>query len=278
MHLLSYTRSNLFRGGSEMATEIWAHRGSSRKYVENTISAFQQAIDDGSDGIELDVQRTKDGQLVVFHDENLKRLTGVNQFVWELNWSEVKQLKLHALNEDDLHIPLLEEVLSLVKPTSLTLNIELKNSLFFYPGLEAEVLKMVNNFEMLPQVIFSSFNHASVQLMSQLAGPEYCALLTSDIQVEPWAYAKKVGVRSLHPMVNSFQQVNYVKECHEHGLKVNVWTADKEAHIYAGLLLGVDAIMTNEPEKAVQLREQFLTDKGQKAREIVQAYGQFNLK
>ncbi len=260
-----------------MHTEIWAHRGASRKYIENTISAFQQAIDDGAEGIELDVQRTYDGQLVVYHDENLKRLTGVNKFVWEMNWSELKGLDLHALNDEDTSIPLLEEVLALLKPTNLTLNIELKNSYFFYPEMEEEVLKMVKDYSMLDQVLFSSFNHESMQKMSQLAGSAYCALLTSDIQVEPWDYAKKVGVGAIHPMINSFQQKDYIKQAHAHGLKVNAWTADEEVHIYAGFLLGVDAIMTNEPDKAVQLREQFQADGGQKAIEMVQTFQRINI-
>lgn len=254
-----------------MHTEIWAHRGASKKYIENTISAFQQALDDGAEGVELDVQRTADGQLIVYHDENLKRLTGVNKYVWEMNWSDLKSLPLHALNEDDTNIPLLEEVLALLKPTNLTINIELKNSQYFYPGMEAEILSLVKKYDMLNQVLFSSFNHESIKLMSELVGSEYCAILTSDIQVEPWTYAKKIGVKAIHPMINSFQQKDYVKNCHQEGLKVHAWTADEDAHIYAGLLLGVDAIITNEPEKAVQLREQFMTDGGQKAMELVQA-------
>src|SRR5690554_4928380 len=79
---------------NRMHTTIWAHRGSSHQYIENTLAAFKQAIDDGSDGIELDVQRTKDGKLVVIHDENLKRLTGDTGFVWEMTWKELQQLSL----------------------------------------------------------------------------------------------------------------------------------------------------------------------------------------
>lgn len=260
-----------------MQTKIWAHRGSSRKYIENTMSAFQQAYDDGAEGIELDVQQTKDGRLVVYHDENLKRLTGLNKFIWEIDWQEMKHLNLHALNEEDANIPLLEEVLAFVKQTDLLLNIELKNSLFFYPDLEKKVLEMVKEFALPNQVLFSSFNHESMKKMSQLAGPDKCAILTSDILVDPGAYTEKVGVQAIHPMINSFQQNNFTKNCREAGLNIHVWTADEDAHIYAGLLFGVDAIITNEPEKAVHLREQFLSDGGQKAVEVVRAYGQFDI-
>lgn len=255
-------------------TAIWAHRGSSTKYIENTMQAFEQAIIDQADGIELDVQRTKDGELVVYHDERLKRLTGVDKFLWQLTWPEIQALDLHSLN-DEAKIPLLKDVLELMQDTNLIVNIELKNSLHFYPGMEAEVVDLVREMGMLDQVLFSSFNHESMQQMAQLVGADYCAILTSDVQFNPWAYAREVGVGVLHPMVNSLQQAGYVEESHRQGFKVNVWTADEEVHIYAAFLLGVDAIMTNEPEKAVQLREQFQADGGQKALEMIQKIGLF---
>lgn len=255
-------------------TAIWAHRGSSTKYIENTMQAFEEAIADLADGIELDVQRTKDGQLVVYHDERLKRLTGVDKFLWQLNWTELQALDLHSLNEE-AKIPLLKDVLELMQDTDLIVNIELKNSLNFYPGMEAEVLDLVREMGMLDHVLFSSFNHESMHEMAQLVGPERCAILTSDVQFNPWAYARDVGVGVLHPMVNSLQQAGYVEESHRQGFKVNIWTADEEVHIYAALLLGVDAIMTNEPEKAVRLREQFQADGGQMALETIQEIGLF---
>lgn len=255
-------------------TAIWAHRGSSTKYIENTMQAFEEAIADKADGIELDVQRTKDGQLVVYHDEQLKRLTGVDRFLWQLTWAEIQALDLHALN-GEAKIPLLKDVLELMKGTNLIVNIELKNSLNFYPGMEAEVVDLVREMGMLNQVLFSSFNHESMHKMAQLVGSERCAILTSDVQVNPWAYAREVGVSVLHPMVNSMQLAGYVEESHRQGFKVNVWTADEEVHIYAALLLGVDAIITNEPEKAVQLREQFQADDGQMALKAIQEIGLF---
>lgn len=255
-------------------TEIWAHRGSSHQYIENTMQAFEQAISDKADGIELDVQRTKDGQLVVYHDEHLNRLTGVDKYLNQLTWAELQTLDLHSLN-DEAKIPLLSEVLALFQETDLIVNIELKNSLNFYPGMEDEVFALVAEMNMVDQVLFSSFNHESMQRLTKLAGAEQCAILTADVLYDPWNYAKNIGVKVLHPMINSLQQAGYVEESHRQGFKVNVWTADEEVHIYAALLLGVDAIITNEPKKAVQLRQQFQTDGGQKALETVQKLGLF---
>lgn len=263
-----------------LETKIWAHRGSSHKYIENSLAAFEQAIEDQADGIELDVQRTKDGKLVVVHDENLKRLTGVDRFVWEMTWDEMKNLSLSSKvasstssEASNTKIPCLQEVLLLLRETDLVINIELKNSLHFYPGMEEEVIQAVKDNGVETQVYYSSFNHQSVNRLSLLVGAEYCGLLSWDIIFEPWDYLKAVGADAFHPMINSLQLTDLVVNCQERGIKVHTWTADQEAHIYAALLFGVDAIITNKPEKAVALRKQFIEDGGRKAMEAVKTLG-----
>lgn len=261
-------------------SEIWAHRGSSHIYIENTLAAFKQAIKEGVDRIELDVQRTADGQLVVIHDENLLRLTGKNLFVWEINWSALQELTLNSkLNQnskaDAFHakVPRLEEVLQLIKNSNVSVNIELKNSLYFYPGMEEEVIACVNKLHMRGRVIYSSFNHLSMKKMVALVGGENCGVLTMDIQNDPWHYTKKIGASAYHPMISSLQHLNLVEKCHQANLKVHVWTADEDLYIYGALLLGVDAIITNKPTKALQLRQQFYDDEGKQALKSVQAAG-----
>lgn len=261
-------------------TKIWAHRGSSHKYIENSLAAFEQAIEDQSDGIELDVQRTKDGKLVVVHDENLKRLTGVNRFVWEMTWDEIQELTLSSKvasskssEASNTKIPRLEEVLLLMRGTDLAINIELKNSIHFYPGMEAELVQAVKDNGVEAQVYYSSFNHQSVKRLSNLVGSEFVGLLNSDILYEPWNYLESVGAGAFHPMINSLQVTDLVVKCQERGIKVHTWTADNDAHIYAGFLLGVDAVITNKPDRAVALRKQFIEDGGRKAMEAVKALG-----
>ena len=253
-----------------MHTQIWAHRGSSKMFIENSIPAFQQAIDAGAEGVELDVQRTKDGQLVVFHDEKLKRLTGRDNYLGELIWSELQKLTLGSTDEK---IPSLEEVLLLFKDTDLTVNIELKNNIFFYSGMEVEIYDLVQTLGLGNQVLYSSFNHVSMKKMVEIAGASKCAILTSDILVGPWMYVQNTGAKAFRPMINHLQQKHLVQKCREHGLKVHVWTVDEDSYIYASLLLDVDAIITNEPEKALKLRQQFISDGGQKAVEVVKAFG-----
>lgn len=263
-----------------MISEVWAHRGSSHVYVENTLASFKQAIDEGVDRIEFDVQRTADGELIVIHDEHLMRLTGENRFVWGLTWSELQELTLETEvvqpnKFDYFHakVPKLDDVLKIIQASPIPVNIELKNSVYFYPGMEEEIIACVNKWGMQNRVIYSSFNHLSMKKMVSLVGAENCAIVTMDIQNQPCEYTKQVGVSAYHPMISSLQHLNLVKKCHEAELKIRPWTADADVHIYAALLLGVDAVITNETTKALELRKQFQADGGEKALEIVKASG-----
>lgn len=115
----------------------FAHRGWSGLYPENTLLAFQKAIELGVDGFEMDVQLSRDGEVVVFHDETLDRVTGYHGYLRDLTVSELKRLDassgfrgLYGKNE----IPTLREFLELVAPTELIVNMELKNNRQYYPS------------------------------------------------------------------------------------------------------------------------------------------------
>ncbi len=263
----------------EMASKIWAHRGSSRSQPENTMAAFEQAVADKAEGIELDVQRSRDGKLLVFHDENLKRLTGKDAYLPTLEWNELKRLNV-AANRPDAgvhHMPLLSEVLDFIKGTDLVLNIELKNSNIFYPGMDDEVVELVEKMKVLEQVRFSSFNHMSMSYLASRGYGEMSGMLYSEILCDPWVYVGGCGMGAIHPMFNNLQVPNLVKNCHDAGLKVNVWTVDDEVFINAALLLEVDVIMTNVPEKAVALRNQYIKDGGLSALQTMKGSGLLDL-
>lgn len=240
-----------------MNTEIWAHRGASRAQAENTMAAFTEARNQGADGLEIDVQRTADGVLVVFHDEDLSRMTGDNRQLKELRWEELQTLSVQGQHS----IPPLSEVLSFCKSHALRLNIELKNSIHLYPGMEEEVVRAVKEAGLSSgQVIYSSFNHRSMQAMARLTSGFSCGLLYAGILHNPVDYAKTCQAGAIHPMINNLQIPGLVRECHAAGLRIHTWTADEDAHIVAALALGVDAIITNEPGKAVALRRAYEKD------------------
>ena len=112
-----------------MQTQVWAHRGASYYTPENTLAAFEKAIKMGADGIELDVQMTKDGELVVVHDETINRTSNGKGYVKDYTLEQLKKYDFsnkHITYKGE-KIPTLQEVYELIKPTSLTINVELKN-------------------------------------------------------------------------------------------------------------------------------------------------------
>ena len=105
-------------------TKVWAHRGASGYAPENTLDAFQKAVEMGADGIELDVQMTKDSELVVIHDETIDRVSNGKGWVKDYTYEELKKINFNKthLEYTKEEIPTLEQVYRLIKPTNLTIN------------------------------------------------------------------------------------------------------------------------------------------------------------
>lgn len=114
-------------------TKVWAHRGASAYAPENTLEAFKLAVDIGSDGIELDVQLSKDGELVVIHDEEIDRTSNGKGFVKDYTLKELKKFNFNHSNSKyhKVNIPTLKEVFELLKSTEMDINVELKTGVFF---------------------------------------------------------------------------------------------------------------------------------------------------
>ncbi len=240
---------------------IYGHRGASADAPENTLRAFALAAEQQADGVELDVQLTRDGQLVVFHDENLARVTGEKGRLCDRTWEELRRLPIRlpgATAEDG--IPLLSEVLTLLHNRGLRVNIELKNSEILYDGLEERCLEAVARAGMEERTLYSSFNHISMVRLKRLSPSARCGLLYSCTMVEPWRYAAGLGMDALHPHYSELQQENEVPEAHAAGLEVNPWTVNSEEALRWVIRLGADRIITNEPGKARALLKAEQTD------------------
>ena len=136
-------------------TKIFAHRGASGYAPENTLPAFAMAEQQGADGIELDVQLTKDGEVVVIHDEKIDRTGTDRGYVRNYTLQELKNLSFHNQMERyrGVKIPTLREVLELVKPGKMQVNIELKTGIFWYPEIEEKTMKIVKDAGMEERVI-----------------------------------------------------------------------------------------------------------------------------
>ena len=239
---------------SRKETKIWAHRGASGYAPENTMEAFQMAIELGADGIELDVQFTKDRQLVVIHDERIDRVSDGHGRVVDYTLEELRRFTFNKTHPEykGCSIPTLEEVLTLIKPTDMTVNIELKTGVNFYDGIEDRVLRLVERLGMQEQVIYSSFNHYSVRKVKELCPDAHVGFLYCDGTLHMAEYAKTYQ-GSLHPSLSNMQYIDLVPDCKEKGIALHVWTVNDRSDMEHMAKLGVDAIITNYPDVAYEV-------------------------
>lgn len=238
---------------------IWAHRGASEYAPENTLPAFRLAEEQGADGIELDVQLTKDGELVVCHDERIDRCSDHQGFVRDYTLKELKSFSFSRQFQDydNVRIPSLEEVLQLVKPGRMSVNIELKTGIFLYEGIEERVLSLVREQNMEERVLYSSFGHQSLMKIRKLLPEAPIAMLYADRPIELIRYAREMlKVNAIHPALYHLSDRELVMNAHAAGLMVNVWTVNEEAEIRECIRQGVDAIITNRPDAARRILEQ----------------------
>lgn len=237
------------------STKVWAHRGASGYAPENTLEAFRMAIEMGADGVELDVQFTKDRQMVVIHDETIDRVSNGHGRVVDYTLEELKKFTFNKTHPkyQDCGIPTLEEVLTFMKPTGMTVNIELKTGVNFYDGIEDSVLRLVDRMQMQEQVIYSSFNHYSVMKVKELCPDAHVGLLYCDGTLHMAEYAKENQAEALHPSLNNMQYIDLIPDCKEMGIDLHVWTVNNKNDMERMVRLGVDAIITNYPDVAYEI-------------------------
>ena len=245
--------------------KVWAHRGASGYAPENTMAAYALAAKMGADGIELDVQLTKDGSLVVCHDEKIDRTSDHQGYVKDYTLQELRGMSFGKLHPEygasDEKIPMLEEVLAYVHDeTQMTINIELKTGVFFYPGIEAATVHLVHRYGMQERVIYSSFNHYSVRKVQQIDPKAKVGLLYEDGFINVPEYGAAMHVNALHPSGYCLQYPDYMEDCRRFGLDVNVWTINEEADLEACMKAGVHAVITNYPDKAIEVRKRLGLD------------------
>lgn len=231
---------------------IWGHRGASGYAPENTLSSFQLAADMKADGIELDIQLTRDNQIVVIHDEWIDRTSSGTGFVKDYTLDELRQFDFSKTipGAPRADIPLMSEVFELIRDTGLTINIELKTGIFDYEGIEEMILAMTQKYGMEDRVIYSSFNHYSILKIRKLNPKAPAAFLCQDGPVGFPAYAASHGVDAVHPWFVNLRFKDFMEESRKLGLAVNTWTVNEEEHIRMCTMLGVDAIITNYPDRA----------------------------
>ncbi|MET3698512.1 glycerophosphoryl diester phosphodiesterase [Bacillus oleivorans] len=239
-------------------TLIFAHRGSKGTHPENTLAAFQKAIDLGVDGIELDVHVSKDGELVVIHDETVDRTTSGTGRIRDLTLAEIKQLDAGSWFSSvfsDERIPTLEEVLEILNGTDILINIEIKSDIIPYENIEEKVLNAIKNSGLNEsQFIISSFNHYSLEAFKKLAPQIETAILFMEILLDPWQYAANMGASALH-VYEPVAFTEMAQRAMRQGFPVRVFTVNSQEHMKALMDLDLSAIMTDFPEDALKIRE-----------------------
>lgn len=237
---------------------IIAHRGASHEAPENTLAAFRAAIEAEAEGIELDVQTSRDGVPMVIHDPSLERTTNGHGPVGQASAAEMAALEAGTWFQPPMpgeHVPTLAAVLALLEPTPLELHIELKTARVAYPGLVPAVLQAVEAAGMSERVVLSSFNHHSLLEVRRLAPRVACAPLLYEVFIEPWRYAVQHGFRALHAQ-HATIDAELVRASHEAGVAVRAYTVDEPEEAQRLLALGVDGLITNEPARLLRLRAQ----------------------
>lgn len=237
---------------------IIAHRGASAYAPENTMASFVKAIEMNSDGIELDVHMSKDGAIVVCHDEKVDRTTDGEGFIKDLSLSELKKLDAGSWFGEEFKgqkIPELSEVLELIRDTEIMLNIELKNAPIIYPSIEKKTIDMITEYGMEDRIIISSFNHYSLIEVKKINPRIKTGILYMAGLVEPWIYAKRLNADALHPLFYNIFAPDFVKGCFENEIMLNPFTVDDEKYIEALVKFKVSGIITNYPDRAVKIRD-----------------------
>lgn len=229
----------------------FAHRGASAACPENTMAAFRRALELGATGIETDVQLTKDGHLVLIHDESVNRTTNGKGYIKDKTLKEVRALDAGSWFQDGNYagekIPLLEELLELLADRDTVLNIELKNGVFFYPGMEQKVIDAVRQYDMSDRVIISSFNHYSLVHFKELAPDIETGILYMEGLYRPWDYALTLGAQALHSYHPAVLP-EFVSEAAAAGIVYHPWTVNDRKRMEELISAGVDGIITDVPD------------------------------
>ncbi|HHX43131.1 MAG TPA: glycerophosphodiester phosphodiesterase [Chloroflexi bacterium] len=230
---------------------VIAHRGASGSAPENTMAAFQAAIDEGADGIELDVTRCASGEIVVIHDDTVDRTTDGSGAVADLELDALRALDAGSWFAPSFageRIPLLAEVLD-AYGASLRINIEIKGRELCDGGVEKEIAAMVRERRLQESVLISSFNPCALKRM-QAAAPELqrgLLFVAPSTMFRAWSWAGHwVEAHALHPSAAGLDAA-WVARAREGGYRVNAWTVNDPEEMLRVVASGVDGVITNYP-------------------------------
>lgn len=251
----------------ERNVEVTAHRGASLYYPENTMSAFIGAKKLGADWVELDVQQTKDGKIIVMHDSNLKRTTGVKKHIWEVTYDEIKDLDAGSFFDkkyNNERIPLLEDVIKYAKENDLKLNIELKPS-GKEKDFEKSVIDIINDYNYRDMCVITS------QMYEVLENSKKYDKDIKTVYVMSLAYGDILSLDAADSFSIEASSVTktLVNNIHKNNKEILVWTINDAENMNDIISLNVDNIITDN----ITLANEVITSK--KPHNVLEKYIKF---
>jgi glycerophosphoryl diester phosphodiesterase len=233
-------------------TMVIAHRGASADAPENTLAAMELAITQGADWVELDVQETRDGEVVVIHDSDLKKIGASGLKVFESSLAELQSVDIGSWKDpsfSDQRVPTLQQVLALCKDR-INIVIELK-----YYGkeerLEERVVKLVEDAGMQDQIVVMSLSYPGIQKMKSLR-PEWSVGLLASVAIGDITRLEA----DFFAINATFASRALIKHVHKQNRKVMVWTVNDPISMSAMMSKGVDGIITDKPALAATVRNE----------------------
>ncbi len=227
-------------------TKIIAHRGSSKRAPENTVSSIMTSVEDKADYAEFDVQQTKDGVVVLMHDKDLRRVAKVNKNIEEVDYSEIKLLDVSGIYSQKFKgekIPTLDEVIKKAKG-KIKLDIEIKsygNNI----NLPEKVVKIIEDNNATDSSIICSFDYKILEKVKKLNPKIQTGYITSFNNDD----ILSLNCVDFYSIYNSKVNKELVDKIHKNNKKIHVWTVDNVKDMKKFIEMGVDGVITDYPEK-----------------------------
>jgi glycerophosphoryl diester phosphodiesterase len=247
--------------------EVVAHRGASGSAPETTLAAYRLALALDADFLELDVQMSRDGEIVAIHDARVDRTSDGQGAVAELTLGEIRGLDAGSwFNRDHPdrarpefageRVPTLQEIIDLTRPTRAGLYVEIKQPELYPAEFEGRVLEVLgrNGFE--HRVVVQTFDPRSLAKVRALAPALRTALLADGLEPDPVATTSRLGSREL-ALDHGLLTREVAGRVRAAGLALTVWTVDAESDLERMIDLGVDRIITNHPERLIRLLDRW---------------------
>lgn len=245
-----------------MKTKIYGHRGSRTRRPENTMLSFRLAYEEGADGIEIDIRTTADGEIVIAHDDTLKRCGGVDIKVSDLPWEVLSAIPVHCPDKfgdtfkNTAFVPRLAELFDWLKNNDCLLNIEIKQQPADereYGYIEQKTLAMAKEYGLEDRIIYSSFDEYVLKKIEELDPNAKTFLLYNSPRLDAGKHAVENGHTGINPSVRGATQYDDLGKAVEQGIEVNVWTVNDMLTAQQLAANGAAGIITDLPKEVVAL-------------------------